>query len=171
MVMAQVLQRLRQAVNHLDPRPLPATVVAWVGRHLSSAEQALFFRMCRGDQRHCVAVAQRVARSEGLSLRGRWVATRAALLHDVGKSAAPSGLLVRAAPVLFQRGWPRWVPHVLRERVAALRNHPARGAAMLRRAGTDLAVTTLVRCHEDDGEVPEGLQPLLLVLRRADGEE
>ncbi len=164
-------RRLRQVLNYLDPRPLPSSALAWVARQLSPPERELFFALRRSDQRHALAVARLVAREETLSLRERWVALRAALLHDVGKGPTRPGLVVRVANVLWAESLPRWVPAGLREEVAALRGHPVRGAALLRKARSEPAVVLLVRWHEAEGypsQVPEDLRPLLDLLRRAD---
>ncbi|MGE5552636.1 MAG: HD domain-containing protein [Betaproteobacteria bacterium] len=163
--------RFRQVLNHLDPRPLPPSALAWVERHLSPAERELFLALRLSDQRHAVAAARLVARKEELSLRERWVAVRAALLHDVGKGPVRPGLMVRMANVVWPGGPPRWLPASLRERVNGLRNHPVRGAALLRKSRTDPAVVLLVRWHEAEGypqEVPEELHALLDLLRWAD---
>lgn len=164
------LRRLRQVARHLDPRPLPGPVLAWANRYLSPPEQRLFLAMRRSDQRHCVEVAQALSREEGLSLRERWVLTRAGLLHDVGKPEGNAGLLPRVAKVLVPPGRLSLLPPGLRASVAALRAHPGRGAMLLRRAGTELAVVALVRWHEeeDPSELPSGLRHLLVLLRRAD---
>lgn len=141
-----------------------------VERYLTPPEQALFLRLRRSDQRHSVAVARQVAGEADLSLNERWLLIRAALLHDVGKEPHMATLPVRVVNVLLPAP-PGWLPGSLRAGVAALRSHGERGAALLRRAGTDPAVAALVRCHEettDASELPEGLQPLLELLRQAD---
>lgn len=164
---------LGEVVRHLDPHPLPAARLTWALRHLSSVEQRLFCAMRPSDQRHCWATAQAIARNGSLSLRDRALLIRAALLHDVGKAGAPNGLAVRTANAVWGARIPPWLPLPLRTAVAALRRHAVRGASRLREAGTDLAVVALVRWHEAEeppSDLPEGLRPLLEVLKRADEE-
>ncbi|HHW13852.1 MAG TPA: HD domain-containing protein [Firmicutes bacterium] len=164
---------LGEVLHHLDPRPLPASRLAWALRHLSPAEQRLFCAMRPSDQRHCWAVAQAVVRKEDLSLRERAILIRAALLHDVGKAGVPNGLAVRTVNALWRNKVPLWLPSFFREAVLTLRAHAGRGASRLREAGTDLAVVTLVRWHEAEEppeELPDGLRLLLTILQRADEE-
>jgi hypothetical protein len=72
-----------------------------IKRHLTSAQAALFYRMARSDQRHCLDVYHTLRRDgweDGCLLR-------AALLHDAGK-ASPAGLDGRSGG-----GWPMTVWH------------------------------------------------------------
>lgn len=162
--------RLKQVVAFFDSRPLAAGDLRLVERYLAPPERALFLRLRRSDQRHSVAVARHLAAEAQLSLRERWIAIRAALLHDVGKDPRGATLPVRVANTLFP-ALPGWLPQSLRRSVVELRHHGERGAALLRRAGTDPAVVALVRRHDEGDEasdLPEGLRPLLTLLQQAD---
>lgn len=163
--------RLRQVVNHLDPRPLPATDLAWVDRHLSGAEKMLFLALRRSDQRHSIAVAMDVYAASHLSLRERWLLARAGLLHDVGKAGEKAGLVARTANVLWGGRRVPWAPPGLSEAVERLRAHPVRGAAWLRKARTEPGVVALVSWHEsplEEAQFPFAMRHLLELLQAAD---
>lgn len=89
----------------LWPRPPAAADLAWAEGWLSGTEARLLRQMSAGDQRHAVAVA-RVAEA-GLGAlatvadeEGRRAVMAAALLHDVGKTAAGLGAYGRSVATL-----------------------------------------------------------------------
>ncbi len=117
---------------------------AWIGSLLSPAELALFDRMQRQDQLHSLAVARGVESAIGdIAPELHGVVFAAALLHDVGKSAAQLGTYGRVVATLsglvgghdladlWQRrsGFTRKVGLYLR--------YGEIGADMLRMAGSD----------------------------------
>jgi putative nucleotidyltransferase with HDIG domain len=122
---------------------------AFAARWLSADEYALYRRMDRRDRDHGCQVARRVlARAPQV----RAAVVRAALLHDVGKSAAP------------YRAWERIAVHLYRPAAAAAEQsasgclarawqwhalHAERGAAMILAVGGDPEVAELVRRHHD----------------------
>jgi hypothetical protein len=132
----------------------------------------LFLAMARADQLHGIAAAHALEEA-GFSepaLLG------AALLHDVGKTVAPPGILARvvtvlgerAAPVLARR-WACWaegdaIPRGLRRGFVVRRHHPAWGAALVDAAGAPERMTMWIRRHHDP---PEG-DTYLAALQRAD---
>ena len=120
------------------PRPLDD---AWAAGVLTPAELGVWRRMSGPDRRHAVGVARRV--DEALRGGARPVLA-AALLHDAGKIDSGLGTLSRVPVTVFALAGGRsrartWVelPDGVRSRVAAYLDHPARGAALLRAAGSD----------------------------------
>lgn len=145
-----------------------------VERILPPEAQALFWRMSPGDQRHSLAVLRTL-----LAWGERHPALlRAALLHDVGKAAAPLTPWERAlvvlgnalCPRLWRLTFSRWLfrwPALRRwmERVQRYQAHPEIGAAWAIEAGCDPLTVTLIRRHQDPlGSSPpeDGLEGRLL---------
>lgn len=168
MSLARAAYRARQFLGGLAPRISPearATVAAYLGPH-----QRLFSAMARRDQRHCLDVFQRLrcAGCEDHHLLA------AALLHDVGKGEV--SLWQRAAYVMLAAHSLRLVARLARPggrgwrgALAALGDHPQRGAALAAAAGLPPATVRLIRQHEEPAERGEpALGPLLLRLREAD---
>ncbi len=151
---------------------------ALVERILPPAAQALFWRMPRGDQRHSLAVAR------ALLARGEThpALLRAALLHDVGKAAAPLTpwervlvVLGSACPRSWRAALARWP--VLRRWIAQVRRyraHPEIGAAWAMEAGCDPLTAALIRRHPEllgPPQPEEDLETRLLrILQQADEE-
>jgi hypothetical protein len=147
------------------PRPVDA---AWASGLLSPAELAIWRRLSGPDRRHAVGVARRV--DAALDHADRAVLA-AALLHDSGKLDSGLGTWARVPATLVgltgrRRLVRRWAgrPGGLRRRVALYLDHPARGAARLRAAGSDpLAVAWAAEHHlpEDRWSVPPGVGRVL----------
>ncbi len=97
-----------------------------IGRVLTPAEAALFFRQQAIDQRHAYMVAHRVK----TSLPGNRDAVAAALLHDVGKAASKLGPVSRSLATVFAT---LRIPVPARWR--AYLDHGTIGAAELETAG------------------------------------
>jgi hypothetical protein len=120
------------------PQPVDA---AWVAGILAPGELAVWRRLSGPDRRHAVGVARRVDAALGRPDRA---VLAAALLHDTGKLDSGLGTwarvpatvlgLVARRPVVAR--WSRR-PSGFRRRVALYLDHPARGAARLRTAGSD----------------------------------
>jgi hypothetical protein len=121
----------------LTPRQ-QAEVTAW----LAPPERALFWDQAAADQRHAYEVARRVRARLGEDE----VATRAALLHDVGKRHVRMGAVSRTlatvgavARLPLPASWRRY------------RDHEALGAADLEAIGADpLVVAFAARVRPDD---------------------
>jgi hypothetical protein len=109
---------------------------------LTPQERDLFWDQAAADQRHAYEVARRVRATLG----DDGVATRAALLHDVGKRHVRMGAVSRtlatvaaAARVPLPASWRRY------------RDHEALGAADLEAIGADpLVVAFAARVRPDD---------------------
>jgi hypothetical protein len=137
----------------------------WVDRTLSSNERPFFHRMPIRDQVHSVRVA-RAVRDRG----GSEHLTRAALLHDCGKTMPPHRvpllyrggvvLLGALSPALLHRLAVPWGP--LWPVYLSL-HHPELGARALHQAGVQPAIVEWVRRHQ---EVSTDLE--LRVLQAAD---
>ena len=113
--------------------------VAWVRGHLSDVEFELWSKMSSADQIHSISVAQRV-RTE---LPGDQTALIAGLLHDVGKTAVRSGLVVRVLaavikPIATQERLSRWASDgSFLSKVASFIDYPRIGADLLQSIGSD----------------------------------
>jgi hypothetical protein len=141
--------RLRQLYAALRARLTPEDR-ALVAQALTPAELALFERMPRYDQRHCLDVY--------LALRGGGhsdpLLLRAALLHDCGKvgdDGRPLPLLYYGLFVVLQRlapGLYRWGARVGRgplRHFAVHAAHDERGAAMAAAAGSPPELVAILR--------------------------
>ncbi|MCL4465147.1 MAG: HDOD domain-containing protein [Chloroflexi bacterium] len=138
--------------------------------YLQPDERALFLRMSTWDQRHCLDVCARL-RAAG---RQDEALLRAALLHDVGKSAACISVWHRSAAVLLGAVWPGGMVRLASYRKTAgrwgytfhvLGEHAALGADLAAQAGSPAEVQDYIRRHHQP--VVEG--PVAW-LRWADGQ-
>ncbi|HDQ72142.1 MAG TPA: hypothetical protein ENN19_08600 [Chloroflexi bacterium] len=158
--------------------------IAQTTRGLTPAARTLFRRQSTQDQRHALAVYRALHRT-GYTDRHLLAA---ALLHDVGKAAAPMPIVYRVAIVLMERFTPRvlnslgWaekpvldsqdLPGGWRRSFATHVHHPALGARWAQEAGCSPLTVFLVRHHhrvisEEQGRLtPE--EHLLAALQAAD---
>lgn len=133
--------------------------------HLTPGEQALFYSMETGDQRHALDVF-RIVKAAGQADPSLLAA---ALLHDVGKGRtsvwqrALFVLLNAVSPRLLRRlasgGGPGW-----RGALARSLDHAERGAALAEAVGSTPETVRLIRLHG----APAGDDAALAVLRAAD---
>jgi hypothetical protein len=107
---------------------------AWVASVLLPGELALWRQLSAPDRRHAAGVARTVAAR--LPGSGRPVLA-AALLHDIGKLDSGLGTFARVPATLIGAVAGRSRASHWRGRVGAYLDHPARGAARLRAAGSD----------------------------------
>jgi hypothetical protein len=122
-------------------------------------------RLSGPDRRHSVVVARQVIATAPVDDAGTVLA--AALLHDAGKLESGLGTLARVPATLVglvgdRRRVSRWSrrPSGWRRQVAVYLDHPTRGAALLRDAGSDpLAVAWAAEHHlpEDRWTVPPAI--------------
>jgi hypothetical protein len=123
----------RRFVGSLS-RAEPATAdVEWARSMLLDHEWRLWSSMSVQDRRHSLEVARRfVAAAEGAPR----AAAAGALLHDVGKTSAGLGTVMRVvATVVGPRG----------SRFTAYHDHERSGAALLVAAGSEPVTIELVR--------------------------
>ena len=141
---------------------------------LAPDAQKLFRRMSVSDQRHSLNV-MRTLRRQGYT-EPKFLA--AALLHDVGKSAAWIAPWHRAIMVLTKRfapGMLAWLasgePRGWRRPFVIHRQHTEIGAEWAAQAGCSALTVSLIRRHQEPlRHAPQDEEERLLVaLQRADG--
>jgi putative nucleotidyltransferase with HDIG domain len=113
---------------------------------LTPAEAELFRRMAPADQLEGLAVARQLT---GWGYGADRDLLVAGLLHDVGKSLASRGVLLRTTATLIAALTP-WLAWALYRRGGALGmlfRHPATGAQLAAQAGLPPRVIELIRDH------------------------
>ena len=172
----QPVHLARRFFTSLGARGISPSDEAWAHSKLSAPERRLFDRMSRIDRRHALDVARRVEVSIGTldeSLHG--VVFAAALLHDVGKSAADLGTYGRVVATMsgmvggreFAELWQRKTGFT--RKVGLYLRYGEIGADMLRMAGSDPFVVAWSTEHHmltEDWTVPHDAAE---VLAAADG--
>ncbi len=163
---------------------VPDAEITQAAHTLTPAAWALFRRQSAQDQQHAWAVYQSLRRAGHTNAE----LLAAALLHDVGKAAAPMPILYRVTAVLMERFTPRalnrlgWaerpvvdsrdLPGGLRRSFVLHVHHPTLGARWAQEAGCSPLTVRLIRRHHRiiDGEqahlTPE--DQLLAALQAAD---
>lgn len=152
---------VRRFFGSLRPGGPPAPEVAWVRSVLTGGELERWSALSGPDRRHSAQVARRVERALGVEATAPVLA--AALLHDVGKTAAglrtPGRVVATLAAALAGREAAATWRHgrgVVR-RVGLYLDHPRLGAEMLALVGSDpLTVAWTAEHHlpEDRWTVP-----------------
>jgi HD superfamily phosphodiesterase len=142
-------------------RPSTADPKAVAAVHLSMTEQALFGHMSPYDQRHALAVLERLEQQECVEPE----LMRAALLHDAGKAAIRTRLWHRVVHVLLQA--------IARnsDAVGAYAWHAEVGARLAEQAGSTPTVVALIREHHRDtrgGRADDTFEAMLKSLQEAD---
>ena len=163
--MGRLTYRVRQFIHALTAPFTENEVAAKVERVLSSEQRALFAKMRAADRRHAYSVYQTLQASgpqpQSLLL--------AALLHDVGKTATPSSLLVRVTRVLLEKLAPGLLESDV-ERVGLLHqvseyhNHAKAGAELAAVVGCPPLTVALIERHHDPPDKIESEEDRLLVL-------
>ncbi len=165
-------RRLRQGFAALGSFARPVDTAA-VAKVLTHRQMALFYRMRRSEQQHCLRV-MRTLQAQGHTHPDLLTA---ALLHDVGKARYPLNLFERSFVVLARALLPervaRWgegEPCGWRRAFVIARQHPDWSAEEMLAAGASpLAVALACRHQEPDaGEPQDEEDRLLLLLQAAD---
>lgn len=134
----RLLHLARRALGSLSNAPPDAAQVAEARAVLLPGEMELWERMDGRDKTHSLQVLSRFKMLVGDAARAEFAA---ALLHDVGKAAAPIGWIARVwATALFplNDGMRRYLDH---ERI---------GVEMLRGTSDERTIDLLSREAEDD---------------------
>ena len=167
--------RVRQFFNAMLARDSPDDL-RQVDAILPPGAQGLFRKMSVSDQRHSLNVMHTLLQ-EGHTETDLLAA---ALLHDVGKSAAWITPVHRTLIVLtrhFAPGVLAWLSsgeprrEAWRKPFVIHRRHPELGAEWAAQAGCSVLTVSLIRRHQEPlRRAPQGEQERLLVaLQRADG--
>jgi hypothetical protein len=136
-------------VGRVEPGDL-----ALVDRYLTTREQSLFLTQSSAEQRHSIALCERLRRDGHLDP----TLLRAALLHDVGKATSRLPIVCRVvysfAAVTNARvvGWLTRSDVGWRRPFYVAANHAALGAAAAAGAGSDEEVVRLIAGHGARGE-------------------
>jgi hypothetical protein len=165
----RLLYRAQQFFTALTARVSEADL-AEADTILPPGARALFRRMPRDGQAHALRVLHELKRAG----ETQPALLAAALLHDVGKSAARVTPLTRSIFVMLERLAPdrlaRLSARGWRQPLVAQRDHPHVGAEWARQAGCDALTVALIAHHQDriDGVASEE-ERLLKVLQEVDG--
>ena len=148
--MTALVRRVKQFLRAYRATIEPREMIG-LSEYLDPAQRALFSRMAVSDQRHCLDLFYSLR--EQLGADGPLL--QAALLHDVGKSAAPIRLWHRVAYVLLgklseraranlcARGGRGWrIPFFV------LAHHTGLGADLALKSGCSGEVVALIRSHQ-----------------------
>ncbi len=174
--MTSARRRVGQLFSYLKNSPMAPAERVEMRQVLAPALAALFERMSPGEQRHSLAVLRAVRAAGGPVLPAGLL--QAALLHDVGKTRAPIGLMGRVFVVLagkllpnHSRRWGQGQPHGWRRPFVTAARHPEWGADLCAQAGADPLAVRLVGRHQEPApqdEAPE--DHWLRLLQRADSD-
>lgn len=155
------LHLVRRFFGSLRPGGASKKDEAWVADHLTDSELKLWRKMSGADRRHAAGVARRVERALGHEATDPVLA--AALLHDVGKTAAHLGTYGRVVATLSAKVAGREMAVAWSEtqgftrRVGLYLEHPRLGGDMLELADSDPLTVSWSREHhspEDAWTVP-----------------
>lgn len=158
----------RRFGQHLG-RPTPDdSDLEWVRGLLSEDEQVMWSRMATADQYHSIGVARRVGQELGQETTDDVLV--AALMHDVGKTAAGLGTMGRVVAALVRpvvgperaRSWAEGRGPT--RRIGLHLRYPEIGARMLADAASARLVVAWAREHhrpERDWTVPRELGRVL----------
>jgi len=149
-IVQPVFNRIRQFGRALAARISPDEYDL-VEARLTPAQATLFRRMSRCDQRHCLDVFYALSRAGHRDDH----LLQAALVHDVGKSAARLRIWHRVAVVLLGRFAPGWLRRLAAnsqawsEPFAVHVHHAELGASWAAEAGCSPEMVNLIRRHHE----------------------
>ncbi len=134
--LAHLTRRFFTSLGRKAPDP---SDVDWVKGILLKSEFALWEKMSPSDQKHSIAVAK-MARNQ---LPHDAMTIRAGLLHDIGKIAVRSGVIIRVAAAIAKliadqdkiNRWSQGKGPL--STLGAFMTYPQLGASMLREVGSD----------------------------------
>lgn len=175
--MTPARRRVGQFFHYLRNSPLADAELAEARQVLTPPLAALFVRLTPGEQAHSLGVLRAVRAAAA----GRELPVglqQAALLHDVGKTRAPIGLLGRVAVVVGRwllpgaaRRWGQGEPAGWRRPFVTAARHAEWGAELCAQAGADPLAVRLVARHQDPAPVEAAAEDgWLRLLQRADDE-
>jgi hypothetical protein len=176
--MRRARHRLGQFFHYLQDSPLAPAERAEVRAVLAPPLAALFERMTRGEQAHSLRVLRVVrAQAGGRALPSGLL--QAALLHDVGKTRRPLGLVARVGVVVAgkllpaqSRRWGEGEPNGWRGAFVTAARHAEWGAELCALAGADPLAVRLIRRHQDAPLADAaGDDEWLRLLQRADNDD
>jgi hypothetical protein len=158
--------RTRQFWNVLIARPLEDEAIDRVRQVLTDKETELFLQMQPSEQKHSYMVYRKLTER---GFRNKDLLTTA-LIHDIGKTRYPLGLVARVLIVLGRAILPQqvgeWGAEVhsdWRRIFAVAEQHPEWGAQMAAAAGSNPRVVNLIRRHQHPlNGPPAGEEDILL---------
>lgn len=144
-----MLYRIGQFLKGLTAHiPLEGTVL--LDRYLNRQERKIFMELPKHERRHAIATAFSVINLSSNSYNDTMI--KAALLHDIGKIKAKTGIIKKSVLVLMDRFLPS-LSNKLSESMKMFYiyyNHPEVGADILKTLNTEDGVVDLVRYHHSD---------------------
>ncbi len=172
--MSSVIHLARRFFTSLRPGPPSPVDEAWARSQLLPGEVELWAAMNNPDRRHAAGVGRRVV--ELLGDRATRPVVAAALLHDVGKTAAGLGTPGRVAATLLWAALPDESAHEWAEQagwrgvMGRYHLHPDIGAQSLRAAGSDPLTVDWTAQHHQPEEAWTVPTDLARALKAADGD-
>ena len=142
--------RIRQTLQFVSAwgRPVPDEVAQAI---LSDAEFNLYLKMSRAERQHHLRVLQDLQESG----HTHPALSKAALLHDVGKTrfrfSLPERILVVLVKRFLRRAFVKWSdapPKGWKRPFVISQHHPAWGAELAESAGCDALTVELIRRHQ-----------------------
>ena len=161
--------RVRQTVQFVFSwsRPVPDDAARTI---LSEREYDLFLRMSRPERQHHLRVLQALQQDHP-------ALTKAALLHDVGKTrfrfSLPERILVVLVKAFLPAAFKKWsaaAPQGWKRPFVISEHHPQWSAELAAEAGCDDLTLELIRRHQEPVPQPPQIEAdeLLMALQKAD---